>query len=114
MMVSSRLPASDSAAGFRFSCRFEINYIRAFSHGDFSMMVSSRLPASDLVASCRFSCRLLIQLPIRNRQVQRIGNGNLVASCRFRFETDHKSSTNRQPATQLPVADSVSDSKQTI
>ena len=46
------------------------------------------------------SCRLPIQLPIRNRHVQRIGN-----RCRFRFETGNISSTNRQLATscRLPI-----------
>ena len=69
--VSSGLPVADSVAGCRFSCQFETTYVRT------------------QVASCRFSCRLPIQLPIRNRQVQRIGNRQLVVGCRFscRFET---------------------------
>ena len=55
------------------------------------------------------SCRLSIQLPIRYRQVQRIGNRQLVADCRFIFETDNTSSSNRLLATscrlptQLPI-----------
>ena len=46
-----------------------------------------------------------IQLPIRYRQVQRIGHWQLVAGCRFRFETDNISSTNRQLPTscRLPI-----------
>ena len=80
---------------------------------------TNRQPAT--IAGCRFrfetdnisstngqlatSCWLPIQLPIRYRQVQRIGNWQLVAGCRFRFETDNTSSTNRQPATscRLPI-----------
>ena len=88
--------------------------------------VSSGLPVADSVAGCRMpiqniklavGCRLPIQLPVADsvadsiqttqgyRQVQRIGNWQLVAGCRFRFETDNISSANRQLATccRLPI-----------
>ena len=47
-----------------------------------------------LVAGCRFSCRFK-----KKKHVQRIGNWQLVAGCRFRFETDNISSRNWKLAT---------------
>ena len=51
------------------------------------------------------SCRLPIKLQIRNRQVQRIGNRQLVASCRFIELILSVSNLNRQLATscRLPI-----------
>ena len=93
--MGCRLPVADSVAGCRFSCRFETDNISS----------KNRQPAT--------RCHSPIQLPIRNRQVQRIDN-----PCRFRFETDNISSMNRQPATscrlptQLPIRIQTSSTNQ--
>ena len=124
-MFLARMPCATKCFT-RFAKIFLADFItKCFQAQNIKLAVGCRLPVADSVAGCRFetdnisstnrqpatSCRLPMQLPIRKRQVQRIGSRQLV--CRFRFETDNISSTNRQLATQLSVADSVADSIQT-
>ena len=101
--VSNGLPVADSAASCRFSCRFETNYVRAQED-------SCRLPIQLPIPNRQYkfnesatNCQLPNQLPIRNRHFQRIGYRQLVAGCRFRFETENISSTYRQLATSCPL-----------
>ena len=85
--VSSRLPVADS--------KHKVNSGIPVAHSVAGCRFSCRFETKYIrsqVVSCRFSCRLPIQLPIRNRQ--------------YKFNESAL-------ATQLPVADSVADSKQT-